>query len=140
MGWFKPRPVDEASPPNSLRSGGTLSNSVDDDNLHVHPMVRQWNRNPAPNVPTIVPGVSTLDGPRFRVGYFQYLGLPLAYGGRTSISESEGDAVIGMPVVIRPPIIPRRTASVNGIRDAIIWVQTMPNAAWPMYNPPTVRR
>ncbi len=138
MAWFKPRPFDESPPPNSLRASGRLSNSVDDDSAHVHPMVRQWNRNGAPNVPTLIPGVSTLDGPRFRVGYFQYVGLPP--GGRSFMNESEGDAVIGMPVVIRPPLIPRRAATVQGVRDAIIWVQSMPYAAWPMYNPPTVRR
>ncbi len=140
MAWFKPRPFDEQKPPNSLRASGTLSNSTDDDALHVRPMSRQWNR-PAMTHAGYYPSRAPLDGPRFRVGYFQYVGLPLQTpGNRTSISESEGDAVIGMPVVIRPPLIPRRSATVNGLRDAIIWVQTMPNAAWPMYPPPVARR
>lgn len=139
MSWLKPQPADDAAPPNSLRATGSLSISADDDNLHLsHPLRRQWSRNPSPSVPGYVPSYSALDGPRFRIGYYQYVGLPP--GGYDSFTGSESDSVIGMPVVIRPPLIPRRAATVKGIRDAIIWVQSMPNQAWPLYNPETVRR
>lgn len=138
MTWLKPRPESEFPPPQSL-GDGSLSGSADDDDVHLHhPLVRRWSRNPAPSVAGYYPSRATLDGPRFRVGYFQYIGLPP--GGEDSFMGSEGDSTIGKPMVARPPLIPRRSATPAALRDAIIFVQSMPNTAWPMYNPETVRR
>lgn len=107
----------------------------DDDGFHIRPFAR---RSYAPivgaPVSAYVPSYATLDGPHFRIGYQGYAGV-----SQFSIGESESDRHIG-GIRMRPPLVPRRGMGIDGVRNAITFVQSMPYESWPVVMPRVSRR
>ncbi len=140
MGWFKPVPADDRprTKVDAVIDDGWQHNSVDNDNQQITPFLRRV-LGAVSSVP-IAPyysGAGALDGPHFRVGYQGYSGVT-----QPRFQEAESSRQIGMPLRLRPPRIPRRNATPNGVRDAIIFVQSQPdgNGGSPTVMPRVSRR
>jgi hypothetical protein len=110
--------------------------SADDDNAAIRPRFPFLRgRSNGGDEPGFIPGYAPLFGPHFRIGYQGYFGIQ----PYDTVHAAESDSTIGLPTLIRPPLIPRRNATPAGVRDAIIFVQSQPNS-WPVIQPNTVRR
>lgn len=142
LGTFaKPSPHDD-----SLRgqfavpaAASVVHGSADDDDTAIKPFLprllggfgRGTDKVPRGYIPSYAP----LHGRHFRVGYQGYAGVV-----ETSLDQqSEGDSVIGMPTRIRPPLIPRKSAGIQGIQDAMSFVMSQPNN-WGVIQPRVTRR
>lgn len=65
------------------------------------------------------PGYATLDGPHFRVGYHWYPGVTANYAPLSK--DAANTRQLGGELIMRPPIIPRRNATIKGIGNALIF-------------------
>lgn len=135
-GSLKPSPIDDRTPSGYFDNGGQNGSSDDDDIAIVPFMARLVGRIGGGVINSIYPSYAPLDGPHFRVGYQPYNGV-----ARLNLMQSaESDSTIGKPTVMRPPLMPWRSASPLGVRNAINFVATMPYETWAPIIPPVVSR
>lgn len=136
---FKPTPVDDRTP-TGFFDAGNQNLSADDDNLSIPPALpRLFSRLAGGVLSSFYPSLMTLDGPHFRVGYFSYRGVQNP--AQDLMQHAESDSTIGRPLRMRPPTIPRNSTNVRSVRDALIFVQSMPYETWePIIPPPVSRR
>lgn len=133
---LKPSPIDDRTPSGHFDQGGQ-NGSADDDDAAIRPFLRRLLGRMAGTYIPRYPNRDVLDGPHFRVGYQGYNGVSDAF----PMQRSAGDSTIGEPIIMRPPIIPRRSASPLAVRNAINFVQSMPYETWePIIPPPVSRR
>ena len=138
MSYLKPSPVDDRTPTGYF-DAGNQNGSSDDDNLAIRPFLPRLIGRARGVISSYYPSYSVLDGAHFRIGYQPYRGIQDPAQDR--MQHAESDSVIGRPTIMRPPIIPRRSMGLNGVRDAINFVQSMPYETWaPIVPPPVARR
>ena len=137
--WLKPSPQDDRTPTGYF-DAGNQNGSSDDDDASITPFFGPRLRGKPVTVDaSIYPSYASLDGPHFRIGYQFYRGICPPLENRMQGSAS--DSTIGMPLIMRPPIIPRRSVGPAAVRDAINFVQSMPYETWgPIVPPPVARR
>lgn len=136
---FKPTPVDDRTP-SGYFDAGNQNLSADDDDAAIRPFLpRLFTHRVGGVVSSFYPSWLVLDGPHFRVGYQGYNGVQNP--SQDYMQHAESDSTIGKPFRMRPPLIPRRNATIMGVRDAINFVQSMPYETWaPIIPPPVARR
>lgn len=132
----KPSPPDDRAPGDGYFDSGWQNGSVDDDYTHPHTGSRLIGGDNGDAIEGYYPGYAPLWGRHFRVGYFRYAGIDV----NNRMQASESDTTIGKPTIMRPPIIPRRNVTPKGVRNAIIFVQSMPYETWQPIIPPLVSR
>lgn len=136
---IKPSPPDDAPPGDGYFNAGWQNGSLDDDSRHIHQYAggRRMGDSVGDRVPGYIPGYATLWGDHFRVGYHGYIGVQDPY----PLESAQGEVYLGPGLLkMRPPIIPRRTATPASVRNAITFVQSMPGQTWYPIIPPLVSR
>lgn len=133
-----PAPADQRPYVQGYVNAGAITGSTNDDAAAMH---QYRGRNYG--VPRVIPaigyanGYEALQGPHFRIGYQGYIGVQSFW----PMQQGEADSTIGRAIIMRPPIIPRRTVSAHAVRNAINFVQSMPYQTWrPIVPPPISRR
>lgn len=139
--WLKPTPADDSRAAQFAvpAAASVTHGSADDDSAAIRPfrprLFPGWGGG-VDDVPNgYIPSYGPFHGPHFRVGYQGYAGVQ-QYDVQHS---SEGDSTIGRATRIRPPLIPRATASRGSVRDAIVFVASQPNN-WGVVQPTATRR
>lgn len=123
--------------PGNFYAPPAQSGSVDDDAEHIHPINRRFP-NPRGITDSYYPEYAPLAGPRFQVGYQFYPGVnPVT---PTSITEAAHDRTIGRALIMTPPVIPWRSASIRGVRNGINFSQETAYGQWKMPKAFTIRR
>jgi hypothetical protein len=136
-GNLKPSPLDDRTP-SGWFDGGGQNGSADDDDTAISPWLRP-RLVATPNGNTLAsyyPSIAPLDGRSFKIGYQVYAGISEGW----PMQRGANDSTIGRPIVMRPPLIPFRSASPMGVRNAISFVQSMPYETWMPIVPPMVSR
>lgn len=132
----KPSPKDDSYPGDGYFDAGWQNGGTDDDNYHPHALDYVLGHNNGDLTLGYYPGYATLWGSYFRIGYRGYLGIDV----NNRMQAAESDTTIGMPTIMRPPIIPRRSVTPSSVRNAITFVQSMPYDTWQPIIPPLVSR
>lgn len=135
MGWLKPTPSDDRTPTGYV-DAGNQNMSADDDDIAIRPFLPRLYGVMRGVLNSYYPSYAPMDGPHFRVGYQAYTGVSNAW----PMQRAESDSTIGKPLVMRPPVIPRRNAGPGGVLNAITWVQSQPIETWAPIIPPIVAR
>ncbi len=131
-------PPDDRAPGDGYINAGWQNGSADDDARHHKPFLsRRYGAGTGTDESAYRTGLQALQGAHFRIGYQGYFGVQ----DFAPMQSAMGDTVIGRPIVMRPPTIPRRSATPNAVRNALYFVQSMPGETWvPIVAPMVSRR
>lgn len=140
-GSLTPPPADDRAPGDGFINAGWQNGSTDNDPTHIHQYSRRPQRTGSNTIPVPAIGYAngweTLQGPHFRVGYQSYIGVQ----DFAPLAMAQADAYVGPgTLIMRPPIIPRRTVQKGSVANAVLFVQSMPYQTWAPIVPPLVSR